>query len=104
MSREMNKQRQENTTLSIWKSRKKPAVFVGLLLSFIAIILSIINVIYWNTHSRLIAFLIPFMLGIAFILFGVQARLGEEKGYKISLVSGILICVFSIIPFVKYLF
>lgn len=104
MSREMNNQRQENTTLSIWKSRKKPVVFLGLVLTFIAIVLSVINLIYWNTHSLLISFLIPFMLGIAFVLFGVQACLEKEKGYQISLVSGILICVFSIIPFVKYLF
>ncbi len=104
MSSEVSNQRQENNSLSVWKRRKKPIVFVGLALTFIAITLSVINLFYWNTHSLLISFLIPFMLGIAFVLFGVQARLEKEKGYQISLVSGILICVFSIIPFVKYLF
>lgn len=104
MSRGVSDKEQENTMFSIWKRRKKPIVFVGLTLISIAVILSVINLICWNTHLPLVSFLIPFMLGVAFILLGIESRLSKEKGYKITLVSGIFICVFSIIPFVKYLF
>jgi membrane protein implicated in regulation of membrane protease activity len=88
----------------IWKNRKKPFLFIEVILALTATILGVINLIRWNTDLPLMSFLIFILVGVVFTLRGVESRLNKEKGYKINIGFGLIICIIPILTFIiKYL-
>ena len=78
-------------------------LFVEVILALTATILGVINLIRWNTDLPLISFLITILAGVVFTLRGVESRLNKEKGYKITIGFGLIICIIAIITFIiKY--
>lgn len=104
MSKNVKSNQKQNEMFSIWKERKKPFLFVEVFIALTATVLSVINLVRWNTDLSLISFLITMLVGIVFIIRGIESRLNKEKGYKITISLGTFICIISIITFiVKYL-
>ncbi|AIF45108.1 hypothetical protein [Virgibacillus sp. SK37] len=100
MSKGLNNNWEQNERSSIWKKRKKPFLFVEVILALTAFILSIINLIHWNTDLPLISFLITLLVGVVFTLRGIESLLNKEKGYKIIVGCGVIICIIAIITFI----
>jgi uncharacterized membrane protein HdeD (DUF308 family) len=101
MSKELNNNRAQNGRSSFWINRKKPFLFVEVILALTATILVVINLIRWNTDLPLMFFLITILIGVVFTLRGVESRLKKEKGNKITIGFGLIICIIAIITFIK---
>lgn len=86
------------------KKKRKPFLFVEVILVSTAIILSVINVIRWSTDLPFMSMLITMLVGIVFILRGVEFRLNKEKGYKITIILGFCICIISGITLILNIF
>ena len=95
----MSKNINHNGLISNWKERKKPFLFLEISLALTATILGIINLVRWNTDLPMISFLITVIIGIVFILRGIESRLNKEKGYKITIIFGTFIGIIAIITF-----
>jgi hypothetical protein len=104
VTKDLNSNREQNGRSSVWINRKKPFLFVEVILALTATILGVINLNRWNTDLPLMTFLITILIGVVFTLRGVESRLKKEKGYKITIGFGLIICIIAIITFIiKYL-